>query len=67
MSVMVDPLMSQDGTPVTVQKVKGEGRAATQDESVLEQLTAIAGWLGKIHRILALEFEQLDTEDNTEA
>jgi hypothetical protein len=66
MAVIVDPLTSQDGTPVSVVKTRGEGRAAIQDEAVLAQLTAIAGWLSKIHRILAFEFEQLDTEDNTE-
>jgi hypothetical protein len=54
----LDPLTSQDGTPVTIEKSQGRGRALTADDFVIEQLVLMNDSLGKILKILALEFEQ---------
>lgn len=62
MAVTTDPLTSADGTPLTVQSTREQGRAQTQDEAVLEHLAMIASALNRILSILELEFE-LHSED----
>lgn len=64
MAVEIDPLSSADGTPVTVESTRGEGRAKTQDEAVIDLLLSMNDTLMRILTLLELEFE-LQTEEFT--